>query len=59
MSQEKYILVNIRDPGLPTHTWFWTKEKLSAGNHTIRVSPFFNSEKDAKKWMEENRDTLD
>jgi hypothetical protein len=59
MSQEKYVLVKVKDPGLPTYTWFWTKTEMSKGSHTSIVSPFFNSEKESKLWMEKNKDMLE
>jgi hypothetical protein len=38
-------LVKHRDAGMWTYTWFYVNEK----QHT--VSPFFNSEQDAKAWF--------
>ncbi len=40
-----YVLVVSRDPGLPSCTYFFTK------NGKIK-SPFFDREKDALSWLE-------
>jgi hypothetical protein len=41
------ILESIRDPGLPTYTFFYTI------NNRI-VSPYFNSSSEALEWLSDN-----
>lgn len=43
MSEMK--LVQYRDAGLHTYTYFWTKDDKV-------FSPYFDSEKEAKEWLE-------
>ena len=43
----KMELIKYRDAGMQTHTYFWKDEKQRT------VSPFFDSEEEAKKWAEE------
>ena len=42
-------LVKYRDAGMNTYTYFWKNDKNST------VSPFFDSEKEAMEWAEENK----
>jgi hypothetical protein len=37
-------LIQYRDAGLPTYTYFWTKDNKVFG-------PYFNSEKEAHDWI--------
>jgi hypothetical protein len=41
-----YDLVRYRDAGMPTHTYFWVNSKKQI------VSPYFNSEEEAHKWID-------
>lgn len=40
-----YELVRYRDAGLPTFTYFWVSSEKRI------VSPYFDSEEEAHKWM--------
>jgi hypothetical protein len=40
-------LIRYRDAGMNTYTYFWTIDKRV-------VSPYFNSEQEAKEWTNEN-----
>jgi hypothetical protein len=51
---KNYNLVKVKDPGLPTYTWFWSEKEIAS-----RVSPFFNSEEESILWMNENKDKLE
>ena len=42
-------LIQYRDAGLNTYTYFYKNEK----NQTI--SPFFNSEKEAEDWLDQSK----
>ena len=44
-----YTLVISRDPGLPSYTYFWTK------NNKL-ISPFFNREVDAMEWLKNSEE---
>ena len=46
-AEAQLTLVKYRDAGMATYTYFWK----TIDNRTI--SPFFDSEKDAKQWMTE------
>ena len=39
-------LVKYRDAGMHTYTWFYVNEKQQC------ISPFFNSEEEAKEWFD-------
>jgi hypothetical protein len=39
-------LINYRDAGMITHTWFWVDHKGRM------ISPFFDSEQQAREWAE-------
>lgn len=39
-------LVKYRDAGMTTHTWFFVNEKQQC------ISPFFDSEEEAKDWLD-------
>ena len=41
------VLESIRDPGLPTFTFFYTQNKRV-------VSPYFNSGEEARQWLSEH-----
>lgn len=43
-------LVKYRDAGLPTYTYFWVDK-----NHKV-YSPYFNSEDEAKEWINNSWD---
>lgn len=45
-------LIKYRDWGMPTYTYFWVTE-----NDTL-LSPYFNSEKEATDWLEEQKNKL-
>lgn len=50
-----YVLLSLRDPGLPTFTYFWVKEQKGEGMKSEKiVSPYFNSEQEACIWAENN-----
>ena len=51
---KNYNLVKVKDPGLPTYTWFWSEKEIAS-----RVSPFFNSEEESILWMNENKEKLE
>jgi len=40
-------LIKYRDAGMSTYTYFWTREEGGV------ISPFFNSEEEAKAWTED------
>jgi hypothetical protein len=42
---QEYKLIQYRDAGLPTYTYFWVNESEKV------VGPYFNSEQEAQKWM--------
>jgi hypothetical protein len=44
-------LVKYRDAFLPTYTYFWTIDDLV-------VSPYFDDEESANKWLEEQSEQL-
>ena len=44
-------LVRYRDAGMATYTWFYVNEKQHP------VSPFFDSEEEARAWFEQIFDT--
>ena len=44
-------LVKYRDAGMHTYTWFYVNEKQQC------ISPFFNSEEEAKEWFDKVFDT--
>ena len=44
-------LVQYRDAGMNTYTWFYVNEKQNY------ISPFFDSEEEAKDWFEKVFDT--
>jgi hypothetical protein len=46
-------LIKYRDAGMSTHTYFWT----DSGSRVI--SPYFDSEEDAKAWTEDKLVSLD
>jgi hypothetical protein len=46
-------LVKYRDAGMSTYTYFWT----DSGSRV--VSPYFDSEEDAKAWTEDKVTSLD
>jgi hypothetical protein len=46
-------LVKYRDAGMSTYTYFWT----DSGSRVI--SPYFDSEEDAKAWTEDKLVSLD
>ena len=46
-------LVQYRDAGMHTYTYFYINEK------NVTVSPFFNSEKEADDWLREQADKFD
>lgn len=53
-----YILLRLRDPGLPTYTYFWVKDdqirnKTDYSSLKI-ISPYFNSKEDAMIWADNN-----
>lgn len=53
-----YVLISLRDPGLPTYTWFWVKDeqpirKTENGSSKI-ISPYFNTREDAMVWADNN-----
>lgn len=45
---EKIELVQYRDVGMSTFTYFWVNSKKQI------VSPYFDNEQDATKWVEED-----
>lgn len=47
-----YVLVSLRDPGLPTYTWFWMKEDKCGYEHV--VSPYFSNSEEAMVWADNN-----
>jgi hypothetical protein len=53
-----YVLISLRDPGLPTYTWFWIKEKEKPNPNEYSsskiVSPYFNTEQEAMIWADNN-----
>ncbi len=50
-----YVLISLRDPGLPTRTYFWVKESISGGVTSEKiVSPYFGSEEEACIWADNN-----
>lgn len=49
LDEDDMLLESIRDPGLPTYTFFYT----SISTNKI-VSPYFNSSQEAKEWLSEN-----
>jgi hypothetical protein len=53
-----YVLLSLRDPGLPTYTWFWIKEKEKANPNEYSsskiVSPYFSNEREAMIWADNN-----
>jgi hypothetical protein len=44
-------LIRYRDAGMNTYTWFYVNDKKHC------ISPFFNSEEEAKAWLDEVFDT--
>ena len=40
------VLIRYRDAGMITYTWFYVNEKQQC------ISPFFDSEQEAKDWFE-------
>jgi hypothetical protein len=44
----KLKLVKYRDAGLPSYTFFWVDE-----NHKT-FGPYFDSEEEAKQWLDNN-----
>lgn len=44
---EMWTLESLRDPGLPTRTYFYMQGKNV-------VSPYFNDAKEAEEWLSEN-----
>lgn len=52
-----YVLISLRDPGLPTRTYFWVKESKSKDGEMVSeriVSPYFGSEQEACIWADNN-----
>jgi len=45
-------LIQRRDPGLPTSSWFWFDE-----NERL-ASPFFNSKEEAMSWAQSNKEFI-
>lgn len=48
LDESDMLLESIRDPGLPTYTFFYT----SITTNKI-VSPYFNSSQEAKDWLKD------
>jgi hypothetical protein len=50
------VLLRLRDPGLPTFTWFWIKEEPSnkRNKHVAHkiISPYFNTYEEAMIWAD-------
>ena len=67
MKEEKrighYVLLSLRDPGLPTYTWFWVREtdkpKPNENSSQKIVSPFFNNEHEAMVWADNNTNWIE
>ena len=49
---EEFNLVSYRDIGMNTYTYFWRDFR---GNV---ISPYFDSEKDAREWLDNNKALL-
>lgn len=50
IDESDMILQSIRDPGLPTHTFFYA----SLSTNKI-VSPYFDSPDEAKEWLKQQQ----
>jgi hypothetical protein len=48
MKEFEYRLIKYRDAGMHTHTYFWVNDEDQV------VSPYFDSERDAHTWMNDN-----
>lgn len=51
-----HVLIYLRDPGLPTFTWFWVKEESCNRRHRNVaqkiISPYFNTKEEAMVWAD-------
>lgn len=47
--EQQVNLIKYRDAGMHTYTFFWVNDK-----HQV-ISPYFDSENEAKEWLENER----